>query len=301
MSLYKQLKYSSEQLKKLAKEREAIWPPPISFSLMGKFTLPATGSSEKDNKDSTKYVKFDVLLVNTDPASAKYERKVKIFEDGTPFEWCDFREHTGDLFEAFGCTTAAAVHATQRHHFYIALFAGRARVQYISCYNLFNSRNLALELANRESDSNVLIRVINEVAKAFFDSWDSAVQEQQQYMRQNLFLGDTKPSTFIERLKRMNRFLKYFPKAVVLPETDNTIDEVQLITIVHHASHGIMQLQIQRAGKSINDFRTLDSLKVFFTQQHDCDRLEERLMKTGEKSGKDESGKSKKKNRNSLP
>jgi hypothetical protein len=77
MLLYKQLKYSSEQLKKLAKEREAIWPPPISFSLMGKFTLPATGSSEKDNKDSTKYVKFDVPLVNTDPTSAKYERKVK--------------------------------------------------------------------------------------------------------------------------------------------------------------------------------------------------------------------------------
>jgi hypothetical protein len=66
----------------------------------------------------------------------------------------------------------------------------------------------------------VLRKVINETAKSlFFRSWDSAIQEQQQYMRQNLFMGDLMPSVFIERLKCMNKFLLYFP------QVDPTKDE----------------------------------------------------------------------------
>jgi hypothetical protein len=71
------------------------------------------------------------------------------------------------------------------------------------------------------------------------------LREQQQYMRQNLFLADLKPSLFIERLKRMNRFLAYFPRTDVFEDNNILIPEEQLITIVHHTSHGIMQLQLQ--------------------------------------------------------
>jgi hypothetical protein len=100
--------------------------------------------------------------------------------------------------------------------------------------------------------------VVNETAKLFFRSWDSSIQEQQQYMRQNLFLGDMMPSVFIERLKHMNKFLKYFPRAETVDKNSVLIPEEQLITIVHHALHGIMQFQIQRSGKTINEFKTLD-------------------------------------------
>jgi hypothetical protein len=125
--------------------------------------------------------------------------------------------------------------------------------------------------------------VINETAKAFYSSWDTSIQDQQQYMRQNLFLGGLKPSVFIERLKRMNKFLKYFPRDdLSLIEDKLLIGEEQLITIVHHASHGIMQLQIQRSGRTINEFKTLDELKIFFDQQHKCDMLEKRILKRDE-------------------
>jgi hypothetical protein len=44
----------------------------------------------------------------------------------------------------------------------------------------------------------------------------------------------------------MNKFLKYFPQDdLSIGEDKLYIDEEQLITIVHHALHGIMQLQIQ--------------------------------------------------------
>jgi hypothetical protein len=96
------------------------------------------------------------------------------------------------------------------------------------------------------NNCKVLQIVINESAKVFFNSWDTAIQDQQQYMRQNLFLGKLKPSVFIKRLKRMNKFLKYFPRAdLSLDEDKLLIGEEQLITIVHHALHGIMQLQMQ--------------------------------------------------------
>jgi hypothetical protein len=78
----------------------------------------------------------------------------------------------------------------------------------------------------------------------------------------------------------MNKFPKYFPRAdLSLGEDKLLIGEEQLITIVHHALHGIMQLQIQRAGLTINEFKTLDDLKVFFEQQYECDMLEKRILK----------------------
>jgi hypothetical protein len=43
-----------------------------------------------------------------------------------------------------------------------------------------------------------------------------------------------------------------------------------------------MQLQIQRSGRTINEFKTLDELKVFFDQQHECDMLEKRILKSDE-------------------
>jgi hypothetical protein len=67
----------------------------------------------------------------------------------------------------------------------------------------------------------------------------------------------------------MNKMLQYFPRANVFNDDNVFIEEEQLISIMHHALHGIMQLQIQRASQTINKFKTLEDLKVFFTQQHD--------------------------------
>jgi hypothetical protein len=130
------------------------------------------------------------------------------------------------------------------------LFSGRAKDVYQRHYNQLNAANNALPIEDQANDAEVLKAVVNETAKSFFDSWDTAIQEQQQYMRQNLFIGDSKPSVFIERLKRMNKMLQYFPRANVFDDDNVFIEEEQLITIVHHASHGIMQLQIKSAGRT---------------------------------------------------
>jgi hypothetical protein len=295
MSLYQQLKYSAGQLQKLARERESLWPPPITFSQMGKYEKPKGTSDKDDKKDAERYVKFEVPLNNADPASDKYERKVRIYDEGKAFDWCLFRESTDDLFDAFGCAGNETNQANKRHHLFIALFSGRAKETYMRNYNQFHTANNALPIDEQASDAEVLKLVVNDTAKSFFDSWDTSVQEQQQYMRQNLFIGESKPSVFIERLKRMNKMLQYFPRANVFDDDNILIEEEQLISIVHHASHGIMQLQIQRAGRTINEFKTLEDLKVFFSQQHDCDMLEKRILNNGDKNDKNKKQKKTKK------
>jgi hypothetical protein len=56
-----------------------------------------------------------------------------------------------------------------------------------------------------------------------------------------------------------------------------------------------MQLQIQRAGRTINEFKTLEDLKVFFSQQHDCDMLEKHILNNGDKNNKNKKQKKTKK------
>jgi hypothetical protein len=61
-----------------------------------------------------------------------------------------------------------------------------------------------------------------------------------------------------------------------------------------------MQLQIQRAGRTINEFKTLDDLKVLFEQQYECDMLEKRILKQDDKEKehkKEKKSKKTKKNR----
>jgi hypothetical protein len=71
---------------------------------MGKYIKPKSASKKDEKKDDELYVKFEVPLSVTDPNSDKYERKVKVFSDGYPFDWCKFRETRMDeLFKAFGC------------------------------------------------------------------------------------------------------------------------------------------------------------------------------------------------------
>jgi hypothetical protein len=124
---------------------------------MGKFSKPKSGSSKDETKEEGLYVKFKVPLNFADPTNKdKYERKVKIYSDGKPFDWCEFRENTEDLFDAFGCQGPLMNNANKRHHLYIALFAGRAKEVYMANYNRLNLANNQKEIDEQSSDAEVL-------------------------------------------------------------------------------------------------------------------------------------------------
>jgi hypothetical protein len=124
MLLYAKLKYSSEQLKKLAREHELLWPPrPIPFGIMDKFSKPKSSSSKDDTKEEGLYLKFEVPPTYVDPTNKdKYERKVKIYSDGKAFDWCEFRENTEVLFDAFGCQGPLTNNANKRHQMFLSSY-----------------------------------------------------------------------------------------------------------------------------------------------------------------------------------
>jgi hypothetical protein len=106
---------------------------------VGKFSKPKSSSDKDDKKEEGLFIKFEVPLNYADAMNNdKYERKVKIYSDGQLFDWCEFREHTEDLFDAFGCQGPLTNNNNKRHHLYIALFAGRAKEIYMANYNQLN-------------------------------------------------------------------------------------------------------------------------------------------------------------------
>jgi hypothetical protein len=135
---------------------------------MGKYTKPKSASEKDDKKEEELYVKFEVPLNVTDPNTDKYERKEKVFNDGYPFDWCEFRETTDELFEAFGCAGPTTYMANKRYHLYIALFAGRAKECYIVNYNTINAVDNQKAIDDQESDAVGLRKVINETANRSF-------------------------------------------------------------------------------------------------------------------------------------
>jgi hypothetical protein len=64
--------------------------------------------------------------------------------------------------------------ANKRHHLYIALFAGRAKEIYVANYNRINLANNQKAIEDQSLDAEVLQMVVNETAKSFFSSLDTA-------------------------------------------------------------------------------------------------------------------------------
>ena len=90
-------------------ELAKVWPPPIPFEVPVRAKRPP-GSEKKEDKDL--YREYEVPLGNpmevdnqageTGAQKAQtYTRKIKVFEEGTPEEWCIFIEDYYDfLLEA---------------------------------------------------------------------------------------------------------------------------------------------------------------------------------------------------------
>ena len=88
---------TSKAIAKAAAKRMALAPPLIPFDHPKKGR--GTNRNKKDRRkkqsededDSTTYVSFDVRLIPGDDDSPKVRRKLRVFEDGTPEEWCKWR------------------------------------------------------------------------------------------------------------------------------------------------------------------------------------------------------------------
>ena len=198
----------------------------------------------KDDDDTSfRAVKLDLKTNPADNNSAKFSLYFKVFESGSPEQWCRWREDLTTVFKGLNLTTGANQVGMVQH-----LLAGQAR----DTFNEYFSSEGVLETAE-----NVQFG-LKKVASTIFP--DSAVTNQKQYMRHEL----RKPNKLTARetatrLQQLNAWLSYFPA----DGEDSTaavtkLDELEIREIYYRLLPIVWR---QKMDENVNFDRTRDGLK----------------------------------------
>ena len=154
---------------------------------------------------------FDVRLIPGDDASPKVRRKLRVFEDGTPEEYCKWRID----FEGL---TSVVTYARNDAQVSIinTLLRGKARDTFVRKWTEYTNTNppaanTDARAQNRHAEL-ALQHALNDVALMAF-GMSGAVAAQKDYMRKYVLL-DTEWYTvreFARRLEELNKYIPYFP------------------------------------------------------------------------------------------
>jgi hypothetical protein len=172
---------------------------------------PVSKWNAKDDEETTfRSVKLDL---KTNPASAdspKFSSYFKVFENGTPEQWCRWRDDLSTVFKGLNLVTGPNQFGMVHH-----LLGGQAR----DTFNEYFSR------PNTPQNETNLELALKKVAATIFT--DNAAANQKQYMRHEL----RKPNKLTARetstrLVQLNSWLSYYPNK---SETGVTkLDETEL-------------------------------------------------------------------------
>jgi hypothetical protein len=281
------------------KQQEKMWPPPIAFHPKSEKTKGKTTKSEHDSDDDTdtkkKYLKVNILFDPDEPEGDSYEEKVFKFEDGDPEDFVRHRQQLDELFKKL----LIEDNPDQQHRHYQASFFGKAKEEYTRAYNEHNTANEARPNNERLDDDVVLANIVNDVARKFFDNWQSSVRQQKNYLRTCLYIGNQNPKKFIERIKKINEYLPYFPYHNG-GEPYAKMAEDELLDILDSAKKIDWHLTMMSQGKRPDTFRDIGQAEEYYMQLHNADLLLKKLKPASGSStqkGKKNSDKQKSKKR----
>ena len=77
----------------------SINPPPITFDVSSDKKKKRNDCKGDDNDDETRYVVFEIRLDPEGNSPEKVKCKLKVFDNGTPEEYCKWRMDYDDLVE----------------------------------------------------------------------------------------------------------------------------------------------------------------------------------------------------------
>ena len=189
------------------KREEDVWAPPILFNDPDKPTTSSHRKGKDDDdetvEDKSRYASFKVPF---DPASKKadketFERKLLIFEEGTPEEYIDLRKSIEALTQQLGYKKDSEIVNVAR-----ALLAGVSLQTFEEGYKRLQSENEEAGEDTHVSDAEIFERALNEVAKETFDNWEHAYAAEKRYLRSSLVMGfEQDPAKFCDRLENCCR------------------------------------------------------------------------------------------------
>jgi hypothetical protein len=140
-------------------------------------------------------IKLELRTNPTDPNSVKFSSFFKVFEHGTPEQWCRWREDLETVFKGLNLQAGSGKIGMVRH-----LLGGQALDTFNQCF----------EDKSKGETEERMVRGLKKVAATIFS--DNAVTNQKQYMRHEL----KKPNKLTARetatrLRQLNAWLDYYP------------------------------------------------------------------------------------------
>lgn len=285
MTIFSRL-LSSKEIVAGIKQQEKVWPPPISFAprtekSKGK-SKASKGHESDDEDDKTRYLTVKVKFSPNDPTSNEYDEKVYKFSDGTPEAFAKYRKQMDELFEKMNIDYDAAA----QHRHYQATLKDKAKEAYTQSFNEHTSANVLKPVADRLTDTQILVLVINDTAKAFFPNWQTAARQQKSYMRTCLYMGDSEPKKFLKRIVQMNEMFKYFPfrDGYNVPAP---LAEDELLDIADSSKKLEWHLTMLSQGKRPDTFETLLEAEEYYTQLYNADIMKRKFASSANDSDDD--------------
>lgn len=107
-------------------------PPPIPFEETSKGKTLKDGKATEEEEDPTKSVSVDLKLNPDDKDSELMKRKVSVFKEGTPEDYCKWRVDFNDLIEhpTFQSPVAQA-------NILKTILKGKAKDTFVSSYDSY--------------------------------------------------------------------------------------------------------------------------------------------------------------------
>lgn len=203
------MKIDLKSLKRMLQEqarRLTLDVPPILFEIRDS----ESDSAKKDTDDDRDtYRTFTLKLNPGEKRSETIEKHVRVFNDGTPKEFVQFRMEFADLEHEIPLTTYE-----QKYKTVDTLLKGKCRTSFRSRVNDYIRDIDVTEHTPVEVKDLILKTVelaLNDVAKDVFAT-PNAVRRQKYYMRHFLFMTDEMSvRDFTRALREHNDMLKYFP------------------------------------------------------------------------------------------
>jgi hypothetical protein len=163
--------------------------------------IPNWGNSKdksEENGSTFRELKLELRANPKDTKSNKFGAYFKVFETGTPEQWCRWRDDIKRAWEGLNNTTGGTKAATVRH-----LLDGQARDD-------FDLHLSLIEEEGEEVTEGSLSAVLKKVAVNFFPA-DSVIS-----MKQYLHYEAKKPTKLnsretATRLQQINNWMDYFP------------------------------------------------------------------------------------------
>ncbi len=242
------------------------FPPSIPYEpTLSRPTGASTAA--KDEKDP-KCRAFNVPLDKYNKQHG-YLLKVYIwcFED-----WCRINEEVEDLIKAMGVD----YDADAQHNIWQSLLLGKVKDRFTALYNKVAVENRAKATTEQDAVSTLLQLTLHGVARKTFKDWQYAIRNQKRYMVHGLAMGHKDPEAFIDRVLKMNRFIKYFPSSDPTI-TPNGLDERDMMDLIIMAAPAEWHISMLSQGKRTDSFTSIEDVTEYLVQLHRADKLRKTL------------------------